>query len=285
MAITATEKHASRSGDGTAATLLYDLKGSSDYGDVRAALLAAAPATFEGLNRLDKQARADPILIDTSDEAGCLWEGKVEYGVAEEEVADPVTGSDEEFFQFDTSGRTIHVNQTLETVYSDAVDGTAPDTGGAIGVTDEGVEGVDIEEGGFDFSVRAYFTAAQVTAAYLGGLKALSWHVNSTTYTLTIDGESLSFAAGECLFKHATGSKRRKGDYEITFHFSGAPNVSNLVVGSMTNIPKKGHEYVWARYRKVESQGAVMMEPMAVYVERVRGTADLSGLGIGVSST
>ncbi len=82
--------------------------------------------------------------------------------------------------------------------------------------------------------------------------------VGTGTFTLTgantytggtiIDGGTLlvnnaswkGFAAGECLFLGASGSKRGSDDWEITFRFAATPNKTGLTVGDIVDINKKG---------------------------------------------
>jgi len=90
------------------------------------------------------------------------------------------------------------------------------------------------------------------------------------------------FAAGECLFLGAAGSKRGSGDWEITYRFAASPNVTNLTIGDITGINKKGWEYLWVRYSDSEDAvaKALVKKPVAVYIEQVYPYGDLGLLGI-----
>ena len=154
---------------------------------------------------------------------------------------------------------------------------TAPDFGGAIGVTSDGVEGVDITVPVYQFSETHYFTDAQVTASYKGAIFSCTGKTNA--------GSFRGFSAGEVLFLGATGSKRGDGpddDWEITFRFAASPNQTNLNVGPVTGINKKGWEYLWVRYADAEDSGsgAIIKKPIAAYVERVYDQANFGALGI-----
>jgi len=113
-----------------------------------------------------------------------------------------------------------------------------------------------------------------VTPAYKATLFALTGRVN--------DGTFKGFAAGECLFLGATGSKRGSGDWEITYRFAASPNATNLTLGDITGINKKGFEYLWVRYEDVEdtTAKALVKRATAVYVEKVYLDGDLDLLGI-----
>ena len=77
--------------------------------------------------------------------------------------------------------------------------------------------------------------------------------------------------------------ERGQEDWEITYRFAASPNVSGLVVGSITGINKKGWEYLWVRYAEVEDEDAQVLvnRPVAAYVERVYDTGNFAALGIG----
>ena len=70
--------------------------------------------------------------------------------------------------------------------------------------------------------------------------------------------------------------------WEGNFRFAASANAVDLVVGSITGIAKKGWEYLWVRYREEEDTvaHALVMTPVAVYVEQVYLEADLNDLGI-----
>ncbi|HQL55478.1 MAG TPA: hypothetical protein PLQ87_12285, partial [Phycisphaerae bacterium] len=68
-----------------------------------------------------------------------------------------------------------------------------------------------------------------------------------------------------------------------TFRFAASPNVTNLTIGDITGINKKGWEYLWVRYADSEDTvaKALVKKPIAVYIERVYDDGNLSLLGIG----
>ena len=77
---------------------------------------------------------------------------------------------------------------------------------------------------------------AVVTRAYKLTLFALTGRVNNSAFK--------GFAAGECLFLGAAGTKRGSGDWEIGYRFASSTNVTGLIVGDITGINKKGWEYL-----------------------------------------
>jgi len=146
---------------------------------------------------------------------------------------------------------------------------------GAIGVTHDNVEGVDIAIPVYNFSETHYIDDALVTPAYRGTLFSLTGKTNNAAFK--------GCAAGECLFLGASGSKRGEEDWEITFRFAASPNRTNITVGDITVASKKGWEYLWVRYADAEdaTAKALVKLPVAAYVEKVYEEGDFSQLGIG----
>ena len=269
MAVTVEEKFESRettSGQNPSATLTYWIDGTTDDAEARSELGAKAPTQYDlfgtGIFFLPRQ----DLSVNPIGEQ--LWEGVVTYGVR------PATN--ESNYSFDTGGGSQHITHSLQTMGQYAPPAkTAPNFRGAIGVTTDDVEGVDILVPVFNFAETNYLPDSVVNGAYKATLLDLTGKVNTAPFK--------GMAAGECLFLGASGSKRGGGDWEIAFHFAGSPNVTGLVIGDITGIDKKGWEYMWIRYvdRKDGSTGASVKYPAAAYVERVYDYGDFSGLGIG----
>lgn len=264
MAVEVYEKWDSREsteGENASAELRYVIRGTDSDIAAKAALASAAPLLYDGLVR--QSYRIERIGED-------IWEGTVQFGRRKA----PETG--ESVFQFDTSGGTQHITQSIQTVGRYAPPGkTAPDFYGAIGVTKDSVEGVDIVVPAYAFSEIHYLPTSMVTQSYKLTLAALTGKVNNSSFR--------GFAAGEVLFLGASGSKRGEEAWEITFRFQATPNVTGLQVGNITGIAKKGNEYLWVRYEDELDNAAktLVKRPAAVYVERVYQYADFSLLGIG----
>jgi hypothetical protein len=242
----------------------YMLTGTSD--DTTAATLISN-STATNYNGLVRQSiTIEPEWVDT-DAGDGLWNATVRYGVK------PPPQVGESSFSFDTGGGTQHITQSIATVQKYAPSGkTAPDFGGAIGVTHDSVEGVDITMPVYNWSETHYLADAQVNkAAYY----SLTGKVNN--------GGFKGCAAGECLFLGASGSKRGDDDWEITFKFAASPNRTGITVGGITGIAKKGWEYMWVRYADSEDTASktIVKKPLAVYIEKVYEEGNLGSLGIG----
>ena len=268
MPVTVEEKFGRVLSDDSA-ELTYVVRGTDSDVTARAKLLTASPVTHNGLKRDD---------VEVEELAPSMWMGVVRY--ASSDATPPEVG--ESSFSFETRGGTQHITQSLSTVGSyvapDFPGGAAPDFKGAIGVTPDGVDGVDITVPVYTFSETHHLNPDDVTTSYKASLFALTGRVNS--------GSFKGLAVGECLFLGAAGSRRGTDPedlWEISFAFAGSPNVTGLSVGTITGIAKKGWEYLWVRYQEAEDTAAKMLirKPIAAYVEKVYRDGDFAALGIG----
>jgi|YNPBryantNP2012_1023418.scaffolds.fasta_scaffold00064_8 hypothetical protein len=264
MAIIVKEKWNSRqstTGDNPSVDLIFVARGTDDDIAAKTAILAIAPVYYDGLVR--QSLSIERIAED-------VWEGTVRYGPRQP----PQMGDSS--YQFETGGGTQHITHSIQTVGRYAPPGkTAPDFQGAIGVTHDNVEGVDITVPVYNFSETHYIAVELVTNSYKATLFYLTGKVNNAPFR--------GFATGEVLFLGASGSQRGQEDWEITFKFAASPNVQNMTIGDITGINKKGWEYLWVRYADdVDANAnALIKKPIAAYVEQVYQYADFSLLGIG----
>lgn len=193
MPVEVFEKFDSRqvtTGSNPGVELRYGIRGTNDDAEAHAALLAAAPATYDpwgsGLLFLPRdQVTVQPI-------GDLLWEGIVRFGT--------VPTTNESVFSFDTGGGAQHITQSRATKGAYAPPGkTPPNFQGAIGVTADSVEGVDITVPVYQFAETHYKPDSQITPTYKGSLFSLTGRVNSAAFK--------HFAAGEVLFLGAAGSE------------------------------------------------------------------------------
>lgn len=238
--------------------LVYDILGTDDEEEVESLLLATAPAVY--LGRVLESVSGDP-------QGNGVWKGHARYVQFED-------GSE---YTFDTGGGTQKITQSITTINSYAPGGfTPPNFQGAIGVTEDRIEGTDITSPVFTFSETHQFDDATVTTAYKVLLFNLTGRVNDAPFK--------GLAAGECLFLGASGSKRGNELWSLSFRFAGSPNATGMTIGSITGIDKKGWEYLWIRYADFEdtSAFALVKRPIACYVESVYLEDDFSQLLIGI---
>ncbi len=237
--------------------LVFDIQDAADEAEVLSLLEATAPASYRGL-LLDSFA-GEPVT-------DILWKGTARY----------VRLEDGNEYTFDTSGGTQHLTQSLGTVNAYALSGLTPaDFRGAVGVSDDRVEGVDIVSPKFDFSETHIFENSFVDLGYKQLLFRMTGKVNDASFK--------GLAAGECLFMGAAGTIKGDTRWSITFRFSGSANASGFDVGDITGVDKDGWDYLWIRYADSvdDSAKCLVKQPISCYVERVYPRADFSTLLIG----
>jgi hypothetical protein len=234
-----------------------DVQGTEDDSAVEALLLATVPASYAGLE-------IESISAET--EGGGLWRCTAKY--------QRFVNADE--YTFDTGGGTTKITQSINTINRYPRPGfTAPDYLGAIGVTDDGVEGVDIHSPQFEFSETHKLSDTFVLAGYKTLVFGLTGTVNNASFK--------GLAAGECLFLGASGSKRGDEMWQVTYRFAGSQNATGLTIGDITGIAKKGWEYLWVSYDDYKDPGSIsfVKRPKCVSIEQVYRYTDFSTLGIG----
>jgi len=251
-----------RTGDDDNRDLFYKVKGTSSDLTARTEVEAAAPSTYDGL------ARDKVVLVKPFPPTGWLF--RVHYvrpGSQRPETNDSK-------FRFSTTGGSQHITQSIATSQQRAVAGvTAPNFGGAIGVTKDSVEGVDIGQGVYEWSETHYIPDSQIDDTYKEWLRHLTWRTNDDFFR--------GFEAGEVLFMGCEGGPREdEVDWEIEFHFAASENLVNQTVGQITGINKKGHEYLWCSYEDSDDEDQLVKQPIVANVEQVYYEGDFDHLNI-----
>lgn len=244
-------------GDRAARELIFDVIGTDDEDEVESLVLAEAPAVYGGLVRKS---------IDPDNQGGGYWKVRVRYEGFENENE----------YTFDTGGGTAKVSLSYETLGVYAAPGyIAPDFQGAINVTDDKVEGTEVPSPKYEFTETKRFDDSFVTWDYRRKLFLLTGCYNIATFR--------NMEPGECMFMGASGSKRGDEKWSITFRFAGSPNVTDLQVGPITGISKRGWDYLWFRFVDVHEPyaHAVPKRPVAAYVERVSLPGNFDDLALG----
>jgi len=254
------------SGQNPSAEFLYFVDEAADEAEADTEVRSAAPSTYNSMPLLDVE--IEPI------DGSSMFMGTVRYGPTSQQT--PPADSTSE--SFETGGQTVHISQSLSTIAAYTNEMSTPDHGGAINVTSNGIEGVDIVAPDYQFTKFKRFSGSDVDATFKGNLLALTGSVNDASF--------FGLAAGECLFVGANGTYDSDADeWSITFNFRGSPNKSGLQVGDITGISKKGWEYLWVQYEEVEDATAttIVRKPRFVFVEQVYEEKDFSLLDIGTS--
>lgn len=211
------------------------------------------------------------------------WQVTINYEKkgAEPQQQDPLKRSR----SFDTTGGTMHMTQAYSVGAGDTLDfekrypSTATNMSGAIGVDDNGVNGVDVVTPMLQWTETYDVPSAYVSGNYIRGVAAVTGTVNNASFR--------GFQAGEVLFMGCSGSQewdqqKGNGPWSLSYKFAGSKNVSGVTIGSISGIQKNGHEYLWVRYETAESGGSLIKRPKAVYVSAVYKSSDFSQLGIGI---
>ncbi|MCC6653317.1 MAG: hypothetical protein IT348_19355 [Candidatus Eisenbacteria bacterium] len=282
MAITVDEmidSHRSGSGPNPFAERRFLVMGTEDELTARAMVGVASDIYYDlfgvGLLLIRNEIVIEPGA--TNDH----WIGTVIYGGA---LQADVTGPEEGRVSFDTGGGLQKITHSIRTVNRYAPAGlTPPNFGGAINVTGDGVEGVEISVPGFVFNETYALPNTFVTPAYISTLARLTGTMNV--------GSFRGFAPGEVLMLGAAGSKRGLEGWEVNFRFAQSPNRTGLVIGdpalgsdwNISNITKRGWDHLWVYYvvDKHPSQGRFLQRPYGVSIEQVYHEGNFAQLGIG----
>ncbi len=229
------------------------------------AVQAASPTSFDGMNRLD-------IRLDKTHAEG-HYEFVVDYGLLAGLDTDGNT------YSLTTRGGRKRVFTSLQTVASYAVSGTPTDHKGAINVSENGVEGVDVPDPVYNFQIGRRVAFGDMTPALKAAIRGLVGSVNHAAYT--VEGDT--FQKGELMYLGGDINQGGSGQaFDVQHEFVAIPNKTGLSIGDMTGINAEGHFYTWAQFAEEvdATSGQIANRPIAAYVERLTDYADFSVLGL-----
>lgn len=261
-----TESRDSRSGTYSppSETRTYTAAGSSDASVVRVYAVGATPAFVS--HEQGTLYRQDVEITATGFEQ---WRVTVPYG--------PRTRAQDEWtLDFDTTGGTVHITNSKETVnkYTAPNKPAAEDMGGAIGVRGDQIDGTDIVIPALKLTVSYKHPSGVITIAQIKNLARYTGKYNTKTF--------LTFAEGEVLFLGASGREGTDVETDIKYTFAASENLIQQTIGTVVNVEKKGWEHAWIRYEDAAVNGVPVKRPQWVYVERVYDGIDLGqALGFG----
>lgn len=256
-----------RSGNVPEVEALYNVLNCATEEEALEAARVAAPETY-----LLQQAGGGRLLYRMELEAwpagAALWLCVVRYT-----VTTPTNESEEDW---DFSTESAHVTHALETVAQYPAPGkTAPQTHHALNLDENGIAGADVDVPRVDLNETHYRTAAAFNLAYRQACAGVIARVNAAPFR--------GMAAGEVLCARITARRRGLGDYQLQYSFRLAPNATDLAVGTITGITKRGWDYLWTMTEPAVDATAekLVRQPVCANVERVRYYADFSALEIG----
>lgn len=285
-----------------------------------ALLFAGTPATFDLYG--DGSVILPKAGIHAKRVSDNRWEGQVNYETQAEKTVAPPGSSPE--FSFDTTGATKRIFRAIKT-WARYPDGTqtgtaddillphAPDMRGFIGVTKNGVEGIDVVVPSHVWEETHYLPASVVTSAYQKLCADLTGRVHANEFNdqgvpITDYPDFRGYAPGEVMLLGVTGAKRGAGDWELHFRFARIANDDAPFIvgddgegGGITVTAKEGWEYLevvseqttakqmvteqadGAPDQEIEVDTAVIPKPRAVYIHQIAYTANFADLEIGTN--
>lgn len=177
-----------------------------------------------------------------------------------------------------TAGGTRKIYQSLETRQSVGTGGSgggAPNFNRAIGVTKDGVEGVDIVAPNLEITYTA--RRESVSHDYLLTLHEVTGGINNK--------EFFHFPIGSVLFMGADVTFRQAEGQTVVYKFSVASGGDKEVAPGLTLTDVYGWDYVWAVYKEQTDSGRTVKAPYAAYDEQVYTLRDFDRLEIGGDTT
>lgn len=280
MAVEVVEQHKSRPGthdfENPKLDILYLVTGTDDELVMDAAVDANAPSTWGDLNRQGWDW--------TQPENPQMWYVTVHYDGRDQKRigVQAVT--------MDNSGGTQHITVSKFTVDSAVpilAGGSAPKHRGSIGVTDTGIDGVDIPFSKTELTIEVLELATNLEETYVSDADKMVGTTNVSEVSFSFHGQEYEFDIGEMLMTSFQNQYRGNGAYAFTFKFLIIRNVDVLTIGNApdeeANIQftggKIGHDYLWVQFK--EGGGGVggrTREPKAAYIEQVYDEAEFNDI-------
>lgn len=270
-----------------------------DAREAETALLSKIPAMREGL--------LFQSITQTEETTSGIWTFKVQYGDTETRATRDLKpeatqggeggkpggggggGGDEQEVSssthFDLSGESTHINRSLKTIarYPKG----APDYRQAINVTDESVDGVDVETGILTWTEPVEIPAAKVTRGWAKKLGQMYYGINDKPFR--------GYQRGEVQFRGGTG-ERIGAKWKFNFRFASRFNEVNTPIGLFAagvgpvvgagvtiehEVSKNGWDYLWFQYEPTVDKTRLVVAPTACYVEQIFHYRDFDHLQMG----
>lgn len=250
-------------GTTTSRTVPYIIIGETDDALAEQEVYAFAPNYVLALNgmplpknQMDSEQLGDDVYVVT-----------ITYGTNQD------TEKKKPIVCLDTGGTTQRITQSLGTVNSYAAgDETPPNFGGAIGVTRDGIEGVELPFASQKWNEKHYLPKSIVNTDWENAVTDLGQHTNNAPFR--------GRAVDQVKFSNVTTNETGDDLVECTFYFEAAPHVDNITIGNISGISKKAWDYLWVFYTDDRSGNWLVKKPRFVYVEQVFYQGDFSVLAI-----
>lgn len=254
----------------------YIAVGYSTEAAATVAVVAYAPASLGGMV-LDEVSAEETEMVETW-RVQCtykLYEKLQPPAMAAASDADP---SDEGEMSFDIGVETVRVQFSLGMRRYNVGAHTCPNPNFGINFNPKTKvpEGIDIYDPSFGWSESHYFHEDKMTRTFRRNIMKCVGKTNKALFR----GND----PNEVLLMGVSGRKRSQHDYALTYQFKHRENVTDLEVAGVTDITKKGWEYVETVYEASTDPSAgdaPIPDPIGVIVHQVFSEADYSLLGIG----
>jgi hypothetical protein len=184
--------------------------------------------------------------------------------------------------EFDTTGGTNKIFQSLETRNSYGVKGFPTDYNGAINVSGKPgnakPDGVEIHQPALKFTVAGVLPFDECGVDYVKLMASAAGCTN--------DAPFMGFDTGELLFLGSSGQTRKTSEdqpgVDVKWQFAASANADDLSIAGVDGIEKAGWDYLWCHYVPQEDPDANVLVSQCdgIYVERVYEEFDFSQLNI-----
>lgn len=263
MAVTVFETGDSRGGSSRNWDREYYAYGSSDEGEIVAAVLSFGPSNVTGLLVRDYDAKE-------IDDSLTLWKVTLKYGTGENFPPDV----DSWDYKFSFQAPSAQIYQSLSTI---SAVGTDPeDFKGAINVVVDGgkqrVEGFNLAPPAEVFTIGYYPAASGFSTSYQNTIRGLVGKVANATYK--------GCPAGSIMLSRASGGMKSSEQASLEFGFAFVENQTSIPVGDLTVPAKDGFDLLWPYYDDSVGGSELIKTPRWAYVERIWYRADLNALGV-----
>lgn len=293
----------------------FQLPTDEDTGDLQSPTFPSAAANFLGesddvlaletaysiipLTRWLPSSTGEPLLLELESlnvsqvSNYDRWKAVAEYtfdsargiGAGGEDPDDPTTGPSLPYmrFGFTVGGQTTHMTEGLTDAIQASIPGGIPlgeDEVRAIGMTKDGIAGIDVPSGGLGIQLTGFFYPESITIEYLKDLAFLTspWcRVNHEPF--------LTFEEGEVLILGASGGGTLFDIVPITFDFNIKLNQNNTPDPPFPNITMEGHQIIDYRYIESIDDTAQLqyMKPVHRYIHTIHPKGDFSKLKLPIT--
>jgi hypothetical protein len=271
-------------GDSPALLLKYLVEDTADRDVALTTLKAAVPSsvTVDGKTCRATSYELTPVGDPT---LSLKWKADISYDNTEQSGGGAESDPAEE--SFDISAQNKHIKTAIQgtTVKYPASDST-PDVFDMIGINTDGtVQGTDILEPIYTYSLSKYWDDSSITTAFKAQLLDLVGKVNEFAF----DG----FAIKEVRLDGVSGNKISNDQWQLSYRFSVKKSATTPIQvndGGVLNVETQGWQYAWVYYvtGKITRElipgnvDIITQVPEFVYVQDVYKTGNFDLLDLGV---